>query len=130
MVIDTSAMIAIVANEPACERLMDAIAQDRSPKMSAATAVELQIVMIRHLSLAPNSAAKLLEASGISVVGFDEAQLRIAHAAYAAYDLGSGSKPRLNFGDCFSYALAKHLGEPLLFVGDDFAHTDVTPAPF
>ena len=57
-----------------------------------------------------------------------EAQARIAREAYRDFGRGSGHPARLNFGDCFSYALARATGEPLLFKGDDFAHTDITPA--
>jgi ribonuclease VapC len=69
-----------------------------------------------------------LEAAGTTIVPFDEDQARVARAAYARYGKGSGSPARLNFGDCFSYALAKTTGLPLLFKGDYFTHTDVTPA--
>ena len=71
---------------------------------------------------------ELLGDAEISVVPFDAAQARIAREAHARFGKGSGSKAGLNFGDCVTYALAKVTGEPLLFKGDDFAHTDVTPA--
>jgi ribonuclease VapC len=58
----------------------------------------------------------------------DEAQARIAREAYRDFGKGSGHPAKLNFGDCFAYALAKKLNEPLLFKGDEFAHTDVRPA--
>jgi ribonuclease VapC len=57
-----------------------------------------------------------------------EAQARIAREAYRDFGRGSGHPARLNFGDCFAYALARSMSEPLLFKGDDFAHTDITPA--
>ena len=57
-----------------------------------------------------------------------EAQARIAREAYRDFGRGSGHPARLNFGDCFAYALAKAMNEPLLFKGDDFTHTDLTPA--
>jgi ribonuclease VapC len=71
---------------------------------------------------------QLLAETLSSVVAFDDAQVRLAREAYARYGKGSGSPARLNLGDCFSYALAKTTGQPLLFKGDDFTHTDVTPA--
>lgn len=57
-----------------------------------------------------------------------EAQVRIARDAYRDFGRGSGNPARLNFGDCFAYALAKVTGEPLLYKGDDFPHTDIEPA--
>ncbi len=71
---------------------------------------------------------ELLGDAEISVVPFDATQARIAREAYARFGKGSGSTAGLNFGDCMTYALAKVTGEPLLFKGDDFTHTDVTPA--
>ena len=66
--------------------------------------------------------------SRVTIEPVDEDQVRIARAAYRAYGRGSGHQARLNFGDCFSYALAKVRDEPLLFKGDDFSHTDLRSA--
>lgn len=71
---------------------------------------------------------RLLDDAEIAVVPVDAAQARLARAAYARYGRRSGSRAQLNFGDCMAYALAKVTGEPLLFKGDDFTHTDVTSA--
>jgi ribonuclease VapC len=71
---------------------------------------------------------RLLEAYGIEIVPFTESQAALAGDAYRDFGKGSGHRAQLNFGDCFSYALASETGEPLLFVGDDFSWTDVTPA--
>ena len=70
----------------------------------------------------------LLREAQIVIEPVTEAQARIARDAYRDYGRGSGHPARLNFGDCFAYALARETGERLLFKGDDFAHTDVTPA--
>ena len=75
----------------------------------------------------PRRVDVLLAKFGIQVIPFDENQARLARAAYRDYGRGSGRPAHLNMGDCFSYALAAVTGEPLLFVGDDFTHTDLTP---
>jgi len=71
---------------------------------------------------------QLLEQLSVSVVPVTTAQARIARRAQREYGRGSGHPARLNFGDCYSYALSKDTGEPLLFKGDDFSRTDVVPA--
>ena len=70
----------------------------------------------------------LCERIGMVVVPFDERQARIARDAYREFGKGSGHKARLNFGDCFAYALSRVTGEPLLYKGKDFQHTDVASA--
>ena len=79
---------------------------------------------------------RLLDAWGVELASFDADQARVAQQAYRDYGRGSGHPAQLNLGDCFSYALATVADEPLLYVGDDFAHTDIpsaldrrTPAP-
>lgn len=69
-----------------------------------------------------------LREAQIIIEPMTEAQARIAREAYRDYGRGSGRLARLNFGDCFAYAPARETGEPLLFKGDDFTHTDITPA--
>ena len=71
---------------------------------------------------------EFLTGSGLRIEAFDEEQSRVARQAFVRYGRGAASAARLNLGDCFSYALAKVLDEPLLFKGGDFAHTDVAPA--
>lgn len=70
----------------------------------------------------------LMEQAGLRTVPFDEAQASIAIEANRRFGKGSGSPARLNLGDCFSYALAKSSSLPLLFIGDDFVHTDIRSA--
>ena len=124
MIADSSALVAILHGEPEEEEFKEAIAR-HDTKVSAVTALEAAIVLQppRHRML-----DELLGDAEISVVPFDATQARIAREAYARFGKGSGSKAGLNFGDCMTYALAKVTGEPLLFKGDDFTHTDVTPA--
>jgi ribonuclease VapC len=125
MIVDTSALVAIVRGEPDAPALLTAMRDADGLSMSAATALELSLVIgpARH-----ERGLAFLEESGIAIVAFTAAHLAAARAGHARYGRGSGSRARLNFGDCFSYALAKVTGEPLLFKGDDFTHTDVTPA--
>ena len=123
MIIDSSAVIAWVKNEPDGPALAAALTAAELPRISAATLLESCIVAgrTRHVDV-----DDLL--AGVEVVPFDARQALVARDAYLRYGKGSGSPARLNLGDCFSYALATVTGEPLLFKGDDFTHTDVTPA--
>jgi ribonuclease VapC len=122
-------MVAILRSEPGWQSLSLAIRRDEAPKMSAATLVELHCVADRRDSPAESLRVDALLAKlRIQIIPFDAVQAELARAAYRIYGKGSGSPARLNLGDCFSYALAARTGEPLLFVGDDFTHTDLTPA--
>jgi ribonuclease VapC len=125
VIVDSSAWVSVVRNEPDAARLRGALADADSVRVSAATFLETSIVVSpeHHARL-----DELLLVSGAHVMPFDREQAIVAREAYARYGKGSGSKARLNFGDCMAYALSKVTGEPLLFKGDDFRHTDVTPA--
>ncbi|UFP96350.1 type II toxin-antitoxin system VapC family toxin [Gloeobacter morelensis] len=122
--IDTSAIVAILLGEPEAERFARAIEQDEEPLLSAASLVELFLVM-KHKQ--GSASAPLIEqflaTGGISVCSVTPEQAR--RAQEAAYRFGI-----LNFGDVFSYALAKERGIGLLFKGTDFAVTDLIAAPF
>lgn len=125
MILDSSAVVAILTREPDAATFLHAIEAADSVGISAATLVEASIV------LGPRGQRPLTEflaEAGIEIVGFDANQADVARRAHHSYGRGSGSKARLNFGDCFSYALAKSTGRPLLFKGDDFTHTDIEPA--
>jgi ribonuclease VapC len=125
VIIDSSALIAIVRGEPEQAEFARLVERDPAPRLSAATLVECYLVA------GPERAEEIDEAvqtGGIQVVPFDQSHARAAASGHARFGKGSGSRARLNLGDCFSYALAKVTGEPLLFKGDDFTHTDVTPA--
>ena len=128
MIIDTSAIMAILLVEPEAERFALAIRRAASPRMSAGNHIELIVTAIRRDD--PVDPAIVYDTLGrlrIAIAAVDAEQVAIAQQAYLTY--GRGRHPaRLNFGDCFAYALAKTTGEPLLFKGDDFAHTDVVRA--
>ena len=129
MIVDTSAIVAIALNEPTRERLVELLLDAAAPKISAATVVEVSAVLTRRL--APEDfrrIQRLIGELGIETVAFDAEQAASATRAYQEFGRGSGHPAGLNLGDCYSYALADVTGEPLLYVGDDFSHTDVTAA--
>jgi ribonuclease VapC len=129
LIIDTSALMAILRDEPeaaACARAIEA-ASHRC--ISAVNFVEAAIVIDGSRDpVASRRFDDLVKEAQLVVEPVPEAQARIAREAYRDFGRGSGHPARLNFGDCFSYALARATGEPLLFTGDDFACTDITPA--
>ena len=97
--------------------------------MSAATRVELHVVVERWRSpLHVRRTQELLLAVGVEIVPLTSEHAEIAREAFLTYGRGMNSRAKLNLGDCFSYALAKATGEPLLFVGNDFTHTDLLAA--
>lgn len=125
MIVDTSAVIAVVRSEPESEAFEELLATAGITRISAATKLELSIVA------GPRQwpqVAELLAAARVETVAFDSAQFEVARLAHVRFGRGSGSAAKLNYGDCFSYALAKAYDEPLLFKGDDFTHTDVRSA--
>lgn len=125
MVIDTSAVLAILNLEPEAERFAE-IVQSRSVRlMSAGTALEMSIVVrARKKEVGMRELDFWLYKASIEVVSFDPLQLEVARQAFSRF--GKGHHPAcLNFGDCFAYALSKTSGHPLLFKGKDFAQTDV-----
>ncbi len=128
MIVDSSALLALILREPGWERLLDAVAGAEWIAVGAPTLVETGIVLTSRLGAAARPVlAMLIEDLALSVVPFDAAHAREARIAFATY--GRGRHPAaLNFGDCLTYAVAKLSGAPLLFVGDDFSRTDVEPA--
>jgi ribonuclease VapC len=125
MVIDTSAVVAILNQEAEAGAFARLIADQDEVSISAASVVEAEIVLGRGQRATLDD---FLRVSGAVVAPVGPDQAETAREAHRAYGRGSGSRARLDFGDCFSYALAKQTGQPLLFKGDDFAHTDVEPA--
>ena len=129
MIVDTSAVIAILRREPghsAFEKILD---EANSLHMSAATYLELSIVIdSRRDPAMSRELDDFLDRFSIGIEPVSVEQARIARQAYRDYGRGSGHPANLNFGDCFSYALARDQREPLLFKGDDFAHTDLRSA--
>jgi len=128
MVVDSSAVVAILEDEPERPSFVRALARATDPLMSAATLLESSIVMYwRGGDHGIEDLDDLLLSAGIRIAAVDVAQAHAARDAWLRY--GKGRSPaRLNFGDCFSYALAKTTGRPLLFKGEDFGQTDVMPA--
>ena len=128
MILDASAVLAIVFGEPGFEVFARAIAEAPSCSISAATFVEVTIVAeFRGGDQAIRQSEGIFRGARVSIESVTEEQAYIACRAYSSF--GKGRHPAgLNFGDCFSYALAKAAGEPLLFKGDDFRKTDVQPA--
>ena len=126
MIVDTSAIVAILQGEPGHQSLMRAILRDPDPLMSAATALELYAVADGRGELAQRRRVdSLLKVLRVRPVPFDTDQAQIARDAYRDFGRGSGGAAKLNLGDCFSYALAAHTSQSLLFVGQDFARTDI-----
>lgn len=129
MIIDTSALLAILRDEPEARPCAEAIERAATRRISAATFLEAAIVIDASRDpIASRRLDDLLTAAGIVIEPVTEAQARIGREAYRDFGKGSGHPAQLNSGDCFAYALARVTGEPLLFKGSDFTHTDVTPA--
>ena len=129
MIIDTSALVAILRDEPEARHFAEVIEAAKERRISAATYVEVGAVIDGGRDpVASRLVDRLLDAAQIVIEPVTEAQARIAREAYRDFGKGSGHAAGLDFGDCFAYALAQATGEPLLFKGDDFAHTDVVAA--
>ncbi|MDJ0947251.1 MAG: type II toxin-antitoxin system VapC family toxin [Kiloniellales bacterium] len=129
MVVDTSAILAILLQEDDAHRFAEAIEAVERPLISAANVVESGIVlMARYGAEARADLEALLEAGGMAVEPVTVEQGTIALDAYEAFGKGRGHGASLNFGDRFAYALAKARGLPLLFKGEDFSRTDISSA--
>ncbi len=129
MILDSSALIAILRNEADAAVYAAAIESTAECRISAANFLEIAIVIDGSRDpIASRRLDDLLRVAGIAIEPVTEDQARIAREAYRDFGRGSGHPAQLNFGDCFAYALARATGEPLLFKGNDFRHTDVTPA--
>jgi ribonuclease VapC len=130
MIVDTSAIVAILRDEPGAESFARAIEAARIRRISAVNYVEAAAVI--DGSRNPIASRKFDDffreaAFTIEAVTFEQA--RIAREAYKDFGKGSGHPAQLNFGDCFAYALAKAMNEPILYKGEDFKHTDLEPVP-
>lgn len=126
MIVDSSVLIALILQEPGHQKIGRVLRAEDTLHMSTATWVELGVVADRRLSeVNQHRLDAMIDGLGIVLVPLSVAQARRARQAHQRYGPGSGSAARLNMGDCFSYALAIELDEPLLFVGDGFTHTDV-----
>lgn len=129
MIVDTSVIIAIVLDEPEAPQFFEQLAIAPSCSMSTGSWIEVAAVLVRkRIAVSKKELNELADRIGMAFVPVTLDQAEIAQAAYRAYGRGSGHRARLNFGDCFAYALAKATGERLLYKGDDFVHTDVASA--
>ncbi|CAN5532645.1 type II toxin-antitoxin system VapC family toxin [soil metagenome] len=125
MILDSSAVVAILLSEPDHEDIYHKILRAETVGIGAPTLTETGIVLTARLRRPAQSILrKFLDRAGVTVVSFDERHWQLSLEAFERY--GKGRHPaRLNFGDCLSYATAKLAGQPLLCVGNDFAQTDV-----
>lgn len=130
MVVDTSVLIAMLLREPLAPRLLTVLETSSSTRLSTASLVETGIVTHKRLGEeGEHRLDRLLYRLSVEIVPFSREHAEIARDAYRRF--GKGRHPAaLNFGDCFSYALARAVAEPLLFVGADFARTDVAVAAY
>ena len=126
MIVDSSALIALLIREPGWERIAEALTCRPNPAIGAPTLTETAIVLLAK-GAPPSLLPALLRRTGIEVVAFTERHADLAADAYARY--GRGRHPAsLNYGDCMTYAVARLATAPLLFVGNDFSQTDLEAA--
>jgi len=129
VIIDSSAVIAILFDEPEAQALLSQIAVADVCRLSSASLVEIGIVLRRDAAAQRRAAFnEMLRLFSIKIEPVTEEQAYLALDAYDRFGKGTGHPAGLNYGDCFSYALAKQSGEPLLFKGNDFTHTDLEAA--
>lgn len=128
MILDASAVIAILRDEPEAARFAQAIQDAEHRRISAVNYVEAAAVIDGSRDpVASRQFDDLLREARVTIEPVTPVQARMARDAYRDFGKGSGHPAKLNFGDCFAYALARAVGEPLLFKGEDFSHTDVEP---
>ncbi|MGH3909176.1 MAG: type II toxin-antitoxin system VapC family toxin [Pseudonocardiaceae bacterium] len=129
MIVDTSALIAILRDEPEAETFALALAAEQAARISAANYLETAIVIDASRDpIASRHVDELFTRAKLVIEPVTAEQAAIARAAYRDFGKGSGHPAQLNFGDCFAYALAKSADEPLLFKGEDFNRTDIAAA--
>jgi ribonuclease VapC len=129
MIVDSSALIAILTDEPDGLALSRALDEPEIVRLSAASYLETSIVLDKNRDVVLSAKLdQLIEDMNIVIEPVTVAQAKIARQAYRDYGKGSGHPAGLNFGDCLSYALARDKREPMLWKGDDFGHTDLRPA--
>jgi ribonuclease VapC len=129
MIIDSSAIVAIMGAEPEAVACAEAIKRSPVRRMSAVSFVEVAIVLDRRGDpVVSRRLDDFMREADITIEPVTAAQAHLARAAHRDFGRGSGHRARLNLGDCFAYALARATGEPLLYKGNDFAETDVRSA--
>lgn len=128
MIVDTSAIVCVHEGEPEARRYLELMMDADVLRISAGTLLETSLVLdARQRLRSSRRLDRLIADLDLEVVPVDEAQVAVARTAYRDFGKGSGHPAQLNFGDCFAYALAVTTGDPLLFTGGDFGHTDVVP---
>jgi len=129
MILDTSALIAVLRKEPEATRFADLMEAADSRRLSAVNYLEAAIVVDgRRNPIDSRRFDEFVREGSIVIEPVTKVHARVARDAYRDFGKGSGHPAQLNLGDCFAYALAKVSGEPLLFKGSDFSHTDIAPA--
>jgi ribonuclease VapC len=129
IVIDTSVLIALLKVEHDAPELIQCMAAAPARYVSAGSMLECGIVIgSKYGDVGLSAMRELCSSLALEVVPFDADQSRVGYEAFRRYGRGSKHPAKLNFGDCFAYALAKTRNLPLLFKGDDFIHTDIEPA--
>jgi len=129
MIVDTSAIVAILRDEPDAAQLAGAIEAAKIRRVSVVSFVEAAVVIDGSRDpVATRKFDDFVREAAFKIEAVDAEQARIAREAYRDFGKGSGHPAALNFGDCFTYALAKATNEPILFKGRDFTHTDLTSA--
>jgi ribonuclease VapC len=128
MIVDASAIVAIMMNEPDRDELLDKMGAARGLETTAVSAFEAVTAVGRKTGDRTGAVAlvrQFFDLAGITIVPIEGGLLEPLIDAHGAYGKGTGHPAQLNMGDCFSYAMAKSLGVTLLYKGDDFAHTDL-----
>ena len=125
MVVDTSVVLQILFDEPGAVEALRVIANAADPVVTAPGVLEAEIVYGSRARFGDRAVSELIERMNLRVEDFSARHVPEARLAYERFGWGSGSPARLNFGDCVSYAVARDLGRPLAFKGDDFGHTDL-----
>jgi ribonuclease VapC len=126
MILDASAIIAILCDEPEAVEFAEAIEEAAERRISAVNYVEAAVVVDGSRDpVASRRFDDLIREAKILIEPVTEAQAELAREAYRDFGRGSGHPAKLNFGDCFAYALARDKREPMLYKGDDFGHTDI-----
>lgn len=129
MIVDSSAIVCILNSEPGHDRVLGALFSSNPLSMSASNYLECcQVIDSKRDPILSRELNELLVRLNVAMVPVTESTANIARGAFRLYGKGMNSKAKLNHCDCIAYALAKETGKPLLFVGNDFVHTDVIPA--
>ncbi|MDQ3442145.1 MAG: type II toxin-antitoxin system VapC family toxin [Chloroflexota bacterium] len=129
MIVDTSAIVAIASNEEDADRLLATLLTAALPRISAGNLLETYMVIDRRRNpIATALLEQIMARIALTVEPVTAEQVEIARDAFRRFGKGSGHPARLNYGDCFAYALARFHDEPLLFVGNDFPQTDIASA--